>query len=372
MFALLNARRGRRWFGSMAAQLAEGIMARNRTALSRAITLMESTHPEHQAEAKQLLSRVVSRSTTMDADSRATSIRIGIAGPPGAGKSTLIETLGLHVVRSGHKVAVLAIDPSSVRSGGSILGDKTRMTELSNHKDAYVRPSPSRGTLGGIALHTNEVILLCEGAGYDVVLVETVGVGQSEVTVTDVVDCVVLVLPPAAGDELQGVKKGIMEVADVVVVNKADGSLEPLAKQARSEIRSALQFLRPKYPQWSPQVLLCSAKENRNIGTIWDVVKQFKATREADGSLFEQRGVQNKTRMWSYLQDEIMRRIRDSLNSSHKEDLLGAKLHEMERDLMDGTTTPRVAAMEVAETLVPLRRHMHLHAQEITDSNKTH
>jgi LAO/AO transport system kinase len=206
------------------------------------------------------------------------TFRIGLAGPPGAGKSSLIEALGLELCNRGHRVAVVAVDPSSTRSGGSILGDKTRMQELSTREEAFVRPSPTRGKLGGVAEHTNDVILLCEAAGFDVVLVETVGLGQSEVVVDEAVDMLLLVAPPGGGDELQGIKKGIMEVMDVVVVNKADGDLLGPARHVAADVGRAIQLLRPKHAVWTPRVVLCSAVERTGIVDLWNVCCEFRAS----------------------------------------------------------------------------------------------
>ncbi|MGV3759168.1 MAG: methylmalonyl Co-A mutase-associated GTPase MeaB, partial [Actinomycetota bacterium] len=231
--------------------LAAAIREGDRRALARAITLVESTRSDHRAEAIDLLDEVL--------PATGASMRIGISGVPGAGKSTLVEALGLRAIDAGHRVAVLAVDPSSSVSGGSILGDKTRMAELGRHPDAYIRPSPSSGVLGGVARRTRESILLCEAADFDVVIVETVGVGQSEVAVADLVDLFVLVASPAGGDELQGIKRGIMELADVIVVNKADGDLRAAANRAAADLRHAAHLLRPKRPGGTVEVTTCSA-----------------------------------------------------------------------------------------------------------------
>src|SRR5437667_3185288 len=232
-------------------ELAAQIVSGDRRALARGITLVESTRPDHRAEAEGLLAELLA--TTGNA------IRVGISGAPGSGKSTLIEALGLHVVDEGHRVAVLAVDPSSTRSGGSILGDKTRMGELTRHRDAFVRPSPTGGTLGGVARRTREAMLVCEAAGFDVVIVETVGVGQSEVRVAAMVDLFLVLVAPGAGDELQGLKRGIMELADLVVVNKADGDPAAAAGVTPADYASALHPVRPRNPRWTPRVLTCSA-----------------------------------------------------------------------------------------------------------------
>src|SRR5713101_4330951 len=226
-------------------ELARAVIDGDRRALARAITLVESTRPDHRAEAETLLAEVL--------PTAGGAIRVGVSGAPGAGKSTLIEALGLYLVGLGHRVAVLAVDPSSTRSGGSILGDKTRMEQLTRSPDAFVRPSPTGGTLGGVARRTREAMLLCEAAGFDVVLVETVGVGQSEVKVAAMVDLFMVLVAPGGGDELQGLKRGIMELADLVVVNKADGELEHAAGITASDYASALHLMRPRIAEWTPR-----------------------------------------------------------------------------------------------------------------------
>ena len=237
-----------------AARLAEALLARDRAALSRAITLAESRAPRHREAIDTMLNALLPRREGLRS-----SLRIGISGPPGAGKSTLIEALGNELLSRGNALAVLAIDPSSSRSGGSILGDKTRMPTLAADRRAFVRPSPTRGALGGVARRTEDAILLCECAGYDRVIVETVGVGQSEVAVAGMVDVFVLLIPPAAGDELQGIKRGIMELADIVIVTKADGPLRAAAGKAASQLRSALKVMQPRSPYWNTRVLQVSA-----------------------------------------------------------------------------------------------------------------
>ena len=238
----------------MATKLAEALLARDRAALSRAITLAESRAPRHREAINTMLNALLPRRAGLRS-----SLRIGISGPPGAGKSTLIEALGNELLSRGNALAVLAIDPSSSRSGGSILGDKTRMPTLAADRRAFVRPSPTRGALGGVARRTEDAILLCECAGYDRVIVETVGVGQSEVAVAGMVDVFVLLVPPAAGDELQGIKRGIMELADIVIVTKADGPLRAAADKAASQLRSALKVMQPRSPHWNTRVLQVSA-----------------------------------------------------------------------------------------------------------------
>ena len=250
-------------------ELARQLVDGDRRALARAITLVESTRADHRDEAEALLSEVLPHTGN--------AIRIGISGAPGAGKSTFIEALGLHVVAEGHRVAVLAVDPSSTRSGGSILGDKTRMEQLTRSPDAFVRPSPTRGTLGGVARRTREALLLCEAAGFDTVLVETVGVGQSEVAVAAMVDMFLVLVAPAGGDELQGLKRGIMELADLVVVNKADGDLAAAAAATASDYASALHLLRPRTAEWFARVVTCSALDGSGVREVWAAVEEFRS-----------------------------------------------------------------------------------------------
>ena len=268
--------------------LARRVLDGDRRALARAITLIESRKPDHQEQAERLLERLLP--ATGDA------VRVGISGTPGAGKSTLIEALGAHVIEHGHKVAVLAVDPSSRRSGGSILGDKTRMQRLAQAPEAFIRPSPAGATLGGVTRRTREAALACEAAGFDVIVIETVGVGQSETAVADMVDGFVLLLAPGGGDELQGIKRGIIELADLVVVNKADGELRAAALRARADYRAALQLLRPASAGWKPEVLTCSALEGEGIAAVWQAVRRHRAALEASGELAAKR--QRQTLSW--------------------------------------------------------------------------
>jgi LAO/AO transport system kinase len=283
------------------APLAERVSAGDRRALARAITLVESTRADHRAEARQLLDAL------LPATGR--SLRLGVSGAPGAGKSSLIEAFGLHAVEAGHAVAVLAVDPSSNRSGGSVLGDKTRMAELGRRPEAYIRPSPSGGTLGGVARRTREALLVCEAAGFDVVVIETVGVGQSEVAVADLVDLFLLVAAPGGGDELQGIKRGIMELADLIVVNKADGDLLPAAQRAASDLRKAVHLLRPKRPGWEVEVLLASARDGTGVVETWDAVQRGVDQLRADGSLDALRATQAVRWMWDEVREELDARL---------------------------------------------------------------
>ncbi|EQC39509.1 LAO/AO transport system ATPase [Saprolegnia diclina VS20] len=321
-----------------------------RTSLARSITLVESTLPRDRFQAELLLDHVLEQRKALAASTttsgtphgHAASFRIGIAGPPGAGKSTFIETLGLSLTKKGHKVAVLAIDPSSSVTGGSILGDKTRMTHLSNSPDAFVRPSPTRGTLGGVAQHTNEIVLLCEACGYDIVLVESVGLGQSEIIIDDTVDMVMLLVPPAGGDELQGSKKGIMEIADVVVVNKADGELKTPAKHTAVDYMHALQLARRKEPEWKPTVKMCSAREGDGIDGVWDVLTEFRKTMNAVHKIEAKRARQSSKWMWNQLHQELMAMAKKNAYVKHEAATLAP-------DLAHGFISPRSAARKLLE-----------------------
>jgi LAO/AO transport system kinase len=314
------------------ADLARQVTAGDRRALARAITLVESTRADHRGQADEVLEALLPESGR--------SLRVGISGPPGVGKSTFIEALGLRLVETGHKVAVLAVDPSSRRSGGSVLGDKTRMEELARHERAFIRPSPSRGTLGGVARRTREARLVCEAAGFDVVLVETVGVGQSEVEVDDMVDLFVLLVAVAGGDELQGIKRGVMELADVVVVTKADGSLLEAAKQAAVDHQSALRLMRPKHEGIRPEVVLCSATTGTGIDDVWARLSEVHATLEADGRLAARRGEQDVAWFWGEVHDGLLQRIRQRGE-------LADQLAELEAAVRERRRSPASAAAEV-------------------------
>jgi LAO/AO transport system kinase len=285
--------------------LADGVRSGDRRALAQAITLVESSRPDHRDEALALLDRLLPH--TGD------SLRVGLSGAPGAGKSTLIEALGVHAIGSGHRVAVLAVDPSSTRSGGSILGDKTRMADLGRRPEAYIRPTPTGGTLGGVAPRTGEALLLCEAAGFDVVLIETVGVGQSEVAVADLVDLFVLIAAPGGGDELQGIKRGIMELADLIVVNKADGDLLVPARRAAADLRNAVHLLRPKRPGWTIEVLLASGIDGSGVGEIWELIEASASELAASGLLATLRGEQAVASMWNTVHEELLSRARTRL-----------------------------------------------------------
>ena len=280
------------------AELEKGVLAGDRGSLSRAITLAESTRPEDAPAAQALIADLLPRTGG--------ALRVGLTGVPGAGKSTAIEALGLWLLERGKKVAVLTIDPSSTRTGGSILGDKTRMQRLSASEDAFIRPSPSGGVLGGVARRTREAILLCEAAGYDVVLVESVGVGQSEAEMADLVDTLCLLLVPGTGDELQGIKRGLMEVADVVVVNKADGDRVNAANRARGDFRQALHMLPPSTPGWETPVLTASALEGTGLAEIWDAIEGHRALLDESGLLEERRSRQREVWLDAMIEDAAL------------------------------------------------------------------
>ena len=278
--------------------LADQVRQGDRRALAKAITLVESTRDDHRQQTAELLETLIP-----DAGN---SIRIGISGAPGVGKSTFIEVLGSHLIKLGHSVAVLAVDPSSAVTGGSILGDKTRMETLAFAEKAFVRPSPAGSTLGGVARRTRESMLLCEAAGFDIILVETVGVGQSETTVADMTDMFLLLLLPAGGDELQGIKRGIMELADLILVNKADGDQVALAARTMSDYRSAVQFLASRFDDWQTPVMSCSSINDEGIVEVWGQVDAFKEILSKTGQLQQRRAEQAKAWMWSEMTESLV------------------------------------------------------------------
>ena len=320
--------------------LATAVMQGDRRALARAITLVESTRADHRVAASSLLD------TVMPVTGRAH--RVGISGAPGAGKSTFIEALGLHLTGEGRTVAVLAVDPSSRRSGGSILGDKTRMEELSRDASAYIRPSPSGGTLGGVARRTREAMLLCEAAGFAVVLVETVGVGQSEVAVAGMVDLFALLLSPTAGDELQGVKRGIVELADLIVVNKCDGELVSAATRTAADYANAVHFLRPRSSAWSTRVLRASAFTSEGIDTVWKSVEEHHQALTSSGELDRLRADQNGQWMWSEINEGLIDFVRSDAGTM-------ARLDRLEREVRAGRISPTAAAQQVLGAIVTPR-----------------
>ena len=308
---------------------AEAVRAGDRRALARAITLVESERADHRAEAVALVDELLA--------STGGAVRVGITGQPGAGKSTFIEALGVHLVDAGHRVAVLAVDPSSTRSGGSILGDKTRMEELSRREEAYIRPSPSGRTVGGVARRTREALLLCEAAGFDVVIVETVGSGQSDVAVAELVDVFVLLVPPAGGDELQGIKRGIMELADVVVVTKADGDLVPAANRTAADHRHAVHLLHGAEP---PPVVACSAITGEGIDAAWSAVRAVRDRRAASGEQAERRSAQARSWLWDEVRETLLDELR---NDPGVADLAPA----LEAEVTAGTLSPAAAAAQL-------------------------
>jgi GTPase len=318
-------------------ELAQQIVEGDRRALARAITIVESTRPDHREEAAALLTEVLPHTGG--------AIRIGISGAPGSGKSTFIEAFGLHLVEHGHRVAVLAVDPSSTRTGGSILGDKTRMGELTRSDSAFVRPSPTAGTLGGVARRTREVMLLCEAAGFDVVMVETVGVGQSEVAVAGMVDLFAVLVAPGAGDEVQSIKRGIIELADIVVVNKNDGELAPAAKTTATDYSSALRLVRSKTRAWTPRVVLVSALEGTGIDELWSTVEEFRSTLDATGELDRRRAEQAREWMWSEVSESLMDALRNGERIAELADRLEAAVTA-------GELAPAAAARQILDAFL--------------------
>ena len=314
--------------------LAKGVLAGERRSVARAITLIESTRADHREAAEVLLQEILPHSGR--------SIRVGITGVPGAGKSTFIEALGLHVVEQGHKLAVLAVDPSSPRTGGSILGDKTRMEELSRDIRAFIRPSPSSCTLGGVARRTREAMLVCEAAGFDVVVVETVGVGQSETAVADMVDMFLLLLVPGGGDELQGIKKGIVELADAIVVNKADGDLAVAARRAARDYTNALHLLAPANTAWTVPVLTCSALERAGVADVWSTVGKYRDTMDDCGRLTSRRAEQAHAWMWNEIAETLLQTLKED---SGVAELLPA----LERQVTGGLMAPGAAARRLVQ-----------------------
>ncbi|KAI7816524.1 ArgK protein-domain-containing protein [Gamsiella multidivaricata] len=373
--------------------LLAGLLEDDRYALARAITLVESSNPKHRVQAQKLLSKILERESNL-ASQQSTSLanvtpsfdkpiegstatmlttgsqdgprptsgsgaqmvseqqqeqpirlgksfRIGLSGPPGVGKSTFIEAFGMYLLSKGHRVSVLAVDPSSARTGGSILGDKTRMTELSRDTKAYVRPSPSRGTLG-VARNTTEAITLCEAAGYDICLVETVGVGQSETMVADIVDMFVLLVPPAGGDELQGMKKGIMELSDLVIVNKSDGALVDSARNAQIEYTSALKFVKAISAHWKPKVIRVSSMggPEGGIEQAWNTMKEYFDIMESTGELQKKRGNQRKIWMWRQVSSELLDLLNDDAHVREMADELEAKV--LRNEVMSGAAAHQI------------------------------
>lgn len=316
--------------GEPPSSLADGVRAGDRAQLGRAITLVESDRPDHRDDAQSLLAELLPHTGGAH--------RVGITGVPGVGKSTLIERLGTDLTQAGHRVAVLAIDPSSAVSGGSILGDKTRMPELGANERAFVRPSPTGGSLGGVARKTREAMLLCEAAGYDIVIVETVGVGQSETLVHELVDTFVLLMLPNAGDELQGIKRGIFELANIIAINKADGDQAAHAERAQREYESALRYLRPATPVWNVRVITCSARTSRGIDELWNLIGAHHRTLAASATLETKRRTQRLAWMWRTIEDRLM----TDLCTSRR---VQSCLPEIEAAVRAGEMTPTAAAL---------------------------
>jgi LAO/AO transport system kinase len=312
-----------------AAEFMAAIRAGERRALARAITLIESTRPDRQALGQEILEGLVGATGE--------AVRIGLTGPPGVGKSSFVEELGLHLLGLGRRVAVLAVDPSSPVTGGSILGDKTRMERLAQDERAFIRPSPSGGALGGVAHRTREALLLCEAAGFDVVIVETVGIGQSEVSVRSLVDFFCVLLQPGAGDELQGLKRGVIELADALVVNKADGEQKALAERTRGAYVRALELLRPLSPAWRPRVLAASARTGDGIAAFWETALEQRAALVAAGEFEQRRRRQARDWMWTLVEEGLQQAFRRDPRVASRIDALEAEVEALR-------TTPAAAA----------------------------
>jgi len=315
--------------------LAASVRSGDRRALAKAITLVESTRADHQKAAQRLLELLLPNTGK--------AVRIGVSGVPGVGKSTFIEAFGLHLISLGMRVAVLAVDPSSARSGGSILGDKTRMQRLATSSEAFIRPSPAGGSLGGVARRTREALLVCEAAGYEVVIVETVGVGQSEYAVASMVDFFLVLMLPGAGDELQGIKKGILELADALAINKADGDNLSRAEQAAAEYRSALRLFRHTSPNWDPPVVKISALQEKGMDTVWSIILDHRHRLIASGELERKRQEQRRAWLWSMIEDGLKRHF-----------LARADVERLLPQLEEAVTHSRLTPTEAARRLLAL------------------
>ncbi|MAT59929.1 MAG: methylmalonyl Co-A mutase-associated GTPase MeaB [Ignavibacteriae bacterium] len=312
--------------------LVEGVLSNNRTMVAKTITLIESNSEKHHQKANEILARLI--------DHSGNSIRIGITGVPGAGKSTLIEALGLYLIEKGHKVAVLAVDPSSTITKGSILGDKTRMEKLSKEENAFIRPSPSSGTLGGVTRKTRETITVCEAAGFDVILIETVGVGQSEVTVRSMVDFFMLINIAGAGDELQGIKKGVIELSDALIINKADGDNETRANIAKADFTNALHYLKPATKGWQTKAFTCSAISGKGINELWKVISKFVQLTKTNGVFEERRKDQLIEWTFSMIENELKRKFYDDNEVKNM-------IPEFKSEILKGNLLPTKAAEEL-------------------------
>ena len=310
----------------------DGVLNCDRALLAQAITLIESLNDDHRATADAVLNKLLIQ--------KQDSIRIGITGVPGVGKSTFIESFGKQLTSLDHKVAVLAVDPTSSRTGGSILGDKTRMQELSRDKNAFIRPSPTSGTLGGVTRVTRETIVLCEAAGFDVILVETVGVGQSEIMVSQMVDFFLALMLPGAGDELQGIKKGILEIADMIAVNKADGEMKNAANRAVMEYQHALDILNPKSANWKPRSLSCSAFTGDGLAAIWETICDYKRLLKDAGEWQEKRKSQQVEWMWAIIRERILSKIETN-------EKVQSLVPQLELQVAESKLTPALAALEI-------------------------
>jgi LAO/AO transport system kinase len=312
--------------------LYDGVLAGNRSSIGRAITLVESVHPDHRERAQELLRRLLPHTGSAH--------RVGITGVPGVGKSTFIDELGSRLTATGHQVAVLAVDPTSTRTGGSILGDKTRMARLGNDDAAFVRPSPTAGTLGGVSRRTRESATVVEAAGYDVILIETVGVGQSETVVAEMVDMFVVLMLPGAGDELQGIKKGILELADLIAVNKADGDNEAAARHAAADYSAALRLMVPASLSWTPRVQLCSGLTGDGVDEVWASVMDHRAVMTESGELIKKREQQRVQWMWATVEDRVTADLRGDPATA-------ALIDELESQVRKEMTTPTTAAEQL-------------------------
>jgi len=324
------------------AALEDGVLAGDRSSLGRAITLIESRAAEKRAQGEALLERLLPHLARPGRDA---AWRVGITGVPGVGKSTFIDALGTHLTAQGHRVAVLAVDPTSPLTGGSILGDKTRMHRLSVDPNAFIRPSPSSGTLGGVAARTRETMLVCEAAGFDVVLVETVGVGQSETVVEAMVDFFLVLMLAGAGDELQGIKRGVLEIADLIAVNKADGDNVAAAERARAEYAGALQLLRPKCDTWQPTASCVSALTGAGLEELWDTVGEHHEALEASGDLARRRSDQLRRWMWEQVDDGLRRRLGEDVG-------VQALATELEAEVRAGSLLASRAARRILDAFL--------------------
>src|SRR6201987_2723478 len=317
-------------------RISRGLDGGDRIVLSRAITLIESKRADHRRSAAALMQALLKDTGK--------AVRVGVTGAPGVGKSTLIDALGSMLSAQGRKIAVLAVDPFSRRTGGSILADKTRMARLANDPNAFIRPSPSSGTLGGVAAKTRETMLLCEAASYDVVLVETIGVGQSEIAVADMTDFFLVLALPGAGDELQALKKGVVELADMIAVNKADGDNIARAKLAASQFAAALHILSPRSPNWSPPVITCSAFTGDGIAALWSHILEHRARLTASSEIAARLGAQQVKWMWTMLEERLFAPLRSDR-------AVKAALPKLEADVVSGVTAPAAAVETIAEML---------------------